>query len=163
MNVQHSIGRPVRCVISTIGVMSATSVRAVGANLHAIVADGPRERFDILRHLRSGPGQSDICRVDAERIHVPENLDPFIDRWRANRRRLQTIPKRLVVQQRLWMTRTDRVVVPVVNQWMRRRGHRHHLRFADRFRVVARKVFGREANAEKARQQNRARCSRSQP
>jgi hypothetical protein len=107
--------RPLRDLDDWRDVGNERSRGAVGANLHAIVADGPRQLFDILRDLRPGPGQSDVCRIDAERVHVPENLDPFIDGRRADRRRLQTIPQRLVVQQRLWMTRTDRVVIPVVN------------------------------------------------
>src|SRR5439155_3517709 len=50
-----------------------------------------------------------------ERVHAVENFDLLLDRRVADRRRLQAVAKRLVVQHRDG-TRAGGVVIPVVNQ-----------------------------------------------
>ena len=122
MNAQTSIRTPVRWLISTIGAMSATTVRgAVRANREPLLRDDAREAFDVLGDLRARARQPEVRGVDAEAVHPPENVDLLVDRRHADRRRLQSIPQRLVVQhrRRLTVTRAKAVAVPVVNQWVR--------------------------------------------
>ena len=81
-------------------------------------------RVDVLDDFRTGAGQADVGGVDAERVHVAEDVDLLIDRRHAHRRRLQAVAQRLVVQHRDRRTRAGRVVVPVVDQRMGRYAHR---------------------------------------
>ena len=92
---------------------------AVRANLQPRVPDGAGEALDVARHSGSGAGQADVGRVDSERIHVMENVDLFVDAGGPNRRRLQTVAERLVVEHRD-RPRTRRIVIPVVDQRVRR-------------------------------------------
>jgi hypothetical protein len=101
---------------------NATASRAVGADLHAPVGDRAREPLDVTRHFRPGAGQADIRRIDAERVHVPQDLDLLVDGRRPHRRRLQSVPQRFVVEHRHRPGGAfgDRVVIPVVDQRVRR-------------------------------------------
>src|SRR5439155_17517627 len=78
----------------------------------------PGKPLGVLRHFRTGARQSDVGGVDAERIHVVQDVDFFLDRWIPYRRRLQSVTQRLVVEHGngAW---TGGVVVPVVYQRMR--------------------------------------------
>ena len=59
MNVQHSIGMPVRCEIRRSGRMSAISVRAaqLARDPQTLVGDLAREPFDVLHDVRPAPGR----------------------------------------------------------------------------------------------------------
>ena len=102
MKAPHSIGTPVRCWISAIGLMSATIVRA--AQLARIFrrpsAIARASRSTSRATLRPGAGQADVGGVDAERVHVVQDLDLLVDRRRPHRRRLQPVAQRLVVEHR---------------------------------------------------------------
>ena len=61
---------PVRCEISTIGVMSVIERArgAVGRDLQPRVDDLPREPLDVADDVRTGARQADVGRIDAERV-----------------------------------------------------------------------------------------------
>ena len=71
MNAPHSIGMPTRCEISTIGLMSATSVRAaqLAAHLQLLIDDLPRQPLDVARRRedRRPEGRCRPCRCRARR------------------------------------------------------------------------------------------------
>ena len=48
--------------------------------------------------MRSGAGQTDVGRVDADRIHEMQNAHFLLERWIGHRRRLQTVAQCLVVE-----------------------------------------------------------------
>ena len=68
MNAQHSIGMPARCEISTIGVMSAITVRAaqLARDRQLGVGDLARQPLDVLARRCGRPRQADVGGVDAE-------------------------------------------------------------------------------------------------
>ena len=135
MNAQHSIATPARCEISTIGMMSATTVRAAQLAVirSAPGADGARQALDVPRDVRPGPRQTDVGGVDAEGIHPREEVDFRVDVRRPHRRRLQSVAQRLVIQHHPAAASRQggggSVLIPVVNQRMR-----------DRHRVLQRGV-----------------------
>ena len=100
MNVPTSSLRPVRWLISAIGVMSATVVRAaqLARTVSLRIDDLARQPLDVLHHVRAGAGQADVGGVDAELVDQVEDLDLLVDGRRAHRRRLQPVAQRLVVQ-----------------------------------------------------------------
>ena len=93
--------------------------RAVGANLHLVRDDFPRQRRHVLDRARSCTRQSEIKRVDPERLHQMEDLNFLGDRRVAHGRRLQAIAQALIVQQnrprRLQSRRM--ILVPVVDEF----------------------------------------------
>src|SRR5439155_1891764 len=78
----------------------------------------PCKPLGVFGDLRPRAGQPDVGSVDAERIHVMEDLDLLVDTRVAYRRRLQSIPQRLVVEHRHG-AEPGGIVVPVENQRMR--------------------------------------------
>src|SRR4029077_1967791 len=68
-------------------------------------------------------GQADIGGVDAEPVHMVKELDFLVDGGRADRWRLEPVSQRLVIEHRDGARRRS-VVVPVVDQRVRRRAHR---------------------------------------
>ena len=78
MNVQHSTGTPVRCTMSAIGRMSATSVRAAQfariASRSSPIVRASRSASAATR--RPGARQTDVRRVDAEPVH-PRRMSIF--------------------------------------------------------------------------------------
>ena len=102
MNVQHSIGTPVRWAISAIGLMSATTVRAaqLALDVQRGRRDLARQPLDVGDDVRAGARQADVGRVDPERVHPVEDVDLLVDRRRPHRRRLQAVAQRLVVEHR---------------------------------------------------------------
>ena len=81
MNVQHSIGTPVRCEISTTGLMSAMTVRAAQLALtrEPLRRNLARQPFDVADHVRPGARQAEVRRVDAEPIDQVKDLDLLLD------------------------------------------------------------------------------------
>ncbi len=117
--MQHSIAIPARCEISTTGVMSPSVVRAaqLGRMRSFAATISLREALDVAHHVRSGARQSDVHRIDVERLHQVEDAQLLIDRRGADARRLQAVAQRLVVEHHRpgrIRRRVDRV--PVVNQ-----------------------------------------------
>ena len=92
---------------------------AVGPDLQLFAGDRPRQPLHVARHVRTGARQTDVDRVDAKRVHAAQDIDLLLDRRRPDGRRLQPVPQRLVVQHGD-RARTGSVVVPVVNQRVRR-------------------------------------------
>ena len=75
MKQAASMAMPVRCEISTIGWMSATTVRAaqLGAIVSFCVDDLAGQPLDVAHHVRPGAGQADVGGLDAElRDHVQD-------------------------------------------------------------------------------------------
>ncbi len=101
MNAQHSIGRPVRCEISAIGSMSATTVRAAqfGLDAEARVDNLLRQALDVADDVRARAGKADVCGVDAEAVDQVEDAKLLLDGRAAHRRRLQPVAQGLVVEQ----------------------------------------------------------------
>ena len=90
---------------------------AIGSNLQFLVGDLARHQLRRRPRECRRARQSDVRRVDAERIHQVQQLDLLFDRRLADRRRLQAVAQRLVVKANvtigLLQLRLDRV--PVVN------------------------------------------------
>ena len=124
MNAQHSIGTPVRCWISAIGLMSATTVRAAQlARIRSRPSPIARaSRSTSLATCGPAPGRP-MSAVSMPSASMCRRMSIF---WSmvgdAHRRRLQPVAQRLVVEHRDRLARAlrRRVVVPVVNQRMRR-------------------------------------------
>ncbi len=99
MKQDTSIGMPTFCEISTIGTMSAATVRA--AQLGRIVSFARTISWARRGHrrddVRSGARQADVGGVDAERLHQVQDADLLVDRRALDRRRLQAVAQRLVV------------------------------------------------------------------
>ena len=74
---------------------------AVGANLHLVADDLAGQRLAIRDCARSGAGQSQIERVDAQGFHQMQDLNFLCNRGIAHRRRLQPIAQGLIVEQDL--------------------------------------------------------------
>ena len=91
---------------------------AVRADLQPAVANRAREAFDVSGHFGAGARQADVGGVDAEPVHAVEEVDLLLDGRRADRRRLQPVAQRLIVEHRHG-TGTGGIVVPVVDQRMR--------------------------------------------
>ena len=100
MNVQHSIGTPVRCTTSTIGAMSLTWVRAaqLARTRRPAPAISRASRFDVAHDMRTRAGQPDVGGVDAQRVDQVEDANLLVDARRPDRRRLQPVAQRLVVE-----------------------------------------------------------------
>ena len=92
---------------------------AVGANLHLVRHDFPRQRGHVLDRARSRARQPEIERVDPERLHQMKNFNLLGNRGIAHRRRLQPIAQALIVEQnrprRLQPRRM--ILVPVVDEF----------------------------------------------
>src|SRR4026208_1298941 len=94
IKVQHSMATPVRCTISAIGAMSLICVRAAQLALTRRRADPislarrstprgpelPPQPRDIARHAWSGSRQTDVGRVDPQRINQVEDVDLLLYR-----------------------------------------------------------------------------------
>ena len=80
--------------------MSATTVRAaqLARMRQPPSADRARQPLDVSSDVRTGAGQADVGGVDAERVHPVQDVDLLVDRGRADRRRLQAVAQRLVVE-----------------------------------------------------------------
>ena len=80
--------------------MSATTVRAAQFALTDSRADDDlaREPLDVADDVRAGAGEADVRGVDAEPVDEVEDSELLLDRRAADRRRLQAVPQRLVVQ-----------------------------------------------------------------
>ncbi len=101
MNVQHSISTPVRCAISTTGLMSAITVLAaqLARTVEPLIANLAREALDVPHDVGAGAGQADIGGIDPEPIDQVEDPQLLVDARAPHGRRLQAVPERLVVQQ----------------------------------------------------------------
>ena len=55
-----------------------------------------RQRRDVLDRPRADTRQSEIERIDSERLHQMKDFNFFLDRWIAHRRRLQSIAQAFV-------------------------------------------------------------------
>ena len=73
--------------------------RAVGTDLHFVRDDFTRQGGNVLHGARSGAGQTEIERVDAERFHQMEDFDFLLDRGIANGGRLQAVAQSFIGQQ----------------------------------------------------------------
>ena len=93
--------------------------RTVGANLHLVRNDLPRQRRHMLDRARSRARQSQIERVDPQRLHQMKNFDFLGDRRIAHRRRLQPIAQALIIQQHRSRGLQSRrmILVPVVDEF----------------------------------------------
>ena len=82
MNVQHSIGMPdaLRDLGDRPDVRDHRPCRAVRPDLQALVDDLARQSLDVAHHVRAGPGQADVRRVDAEPVDQVEDLELLLDR-----------------------------------------------------------------------------------
>jgi hypothetical protein len=99
--------------------LDVVQVRARGAvrlDAQLAVAD----RLGQPRHVGHGPrpgaGQADVRRVDVERVHHRQDLDLLLDGRVEDRRRLQAVAQRLVVERHLAAGRPRVDLVPVVDQ-----------------------------------------------
>ena len=113
-----SSGRPVRWLISTIGVMSAMVVRAAQlARTFSLASTISRASRSTSRDdVRAGAGQADVGGVDAELVDQVQDLDLLLDGRRPHRRRLQPVAQRLVVEHHALRLGRRADLVPVVNQ-----------------------------------------------
>jgi hypothetical protein len=118
MNMPTSSGNPVRWLISTIGVMSATVVRAAQlAWTFSFASDDlARQALHIDDDVRAGAGQANVGGIDAEPVDAVENLDLLRYRRRPHRRRLQPVAKRFIVEHDPLRLGGRADLVPVVNQ-----------------------------------------------
>ena len=66
--------------------------------------------------MRAGAGQSDVGGVDADAIEQVQDAQLLIDRRRADRRRLQSVAQRFVVEQNDRRLGRRRLEVPVEDQ-----------------------------------------------
>src|ERR1700733_9202069 len=93
--------------------------RAVGANLHLVRDHLPRQRSHMLHCARPRAWQSQIERVDPQRLHQMKNFNFFGNRRIAHRGRLQPIAEALIIQlnrsRRLQSRRM--ILVPVVDEF----------------------------------------------
>src|SRR5262249_42922940 len=79
----------------------------------------------ILGHMRSRAGQADVGGIDPERVHAVQDVDLLVDAGIPDGRRLQAVPQCLVIEhhERAATGRDDGIMVPGVNQRMRRNPH----------------------------------------
>ena len=101
MKQQHSIGSPVRWTMSAIGWMSAASVRAAqfACTLSRQSTISRGKPLDVLDDVRARAGQADVRGIDADAIEQVQDPQLLIDGGRLDRRRLEAVPQRLVVEQ----------------------------------------------------------------
>ncbi len=98
---------------------------AVGLDLQLGAADLARQRLAMRLRARARAGQADVEHVDADGFHQVKDLDLLLDGRIADRRRLQPVAQRFVIQQDA-PSRDHRLgvdCVPVVNQLRNIRGH----------------------------------------
>ena len=100
MKQETSIGMPTFCEISMIGRMSAATVRAaqLGRIFILPLDDLLRQARHRLDHVGPGAGQPDVGGVDAERLHQVQDPELLVDRGALDRRRLEAVAQRLVVE-----------------------------------------------------------------
>ena len=100
MKQATSIGMPTRCEISTIGRMSAATVRAaqLGRIFMPVSDDLARQALDGRHDVRPGPRQADVGGVDPERLHQVEDGELLLDRRASDRGRLEPVAQGLVVE-----------------------------------------------------------------
>ena len=86
MKQQHSIGTAVRCddVGNRLDVGGHRPRGTVGADAKRLRGDLRGKPFDVAHHVRARARQTDIRRVDAERIEQVQNLELLIDRRRTD-------------------------------------------------------------------------------
>ena len=71
---------------------------AIRANFHARLNDFARESFGVRVGARTGAGETDIHRVDAERFHQVQDFDFLGDAGIVDRRILQAVAKGFVIE-----------------------------------------------------------------
>src|SRR5207248_1985716 len=79
--------------------LNVVAVRARGAvwtNTQFLVGDLARETFDARRVRAACARQTNVRRVNAERVHQVQEFDLLLDRRLADRRRLQPVTQGLV-------------------------------------------------------------------
>src|SRR6185295_16532551 len=72
--------------------------RAVGLDPELVVGDLLRQPRDVAYHVRPGAREPDVGSVDPELVHQVEDGELVLDRRTANRRRLEPVAQRLVVE-----------------------------------------------------------------
>jgi hypothetical protein len=85
------------------------------------VDDLARQPFDIAHDMGSRTGEADVGGIDAERIDQMQNANFLVDIRASDRRRLQPIAQRLIVQHHAAGRRGALEPVPVINQRMNHR------------------------------------------
>ena len=100
MKQQHSIGTPVRCddVDDRLDVGGHRPGGTIGADAKTALANLRRQPLDVTDHVRAGPRQADIGAVDLEGDRAGAESELLLDGRRTNRRRLQAVAQRLIVQ-----------------------------------------------------------------
>jgi hypothetical protein len=87
MNVQHSIASPVRCEISTTGLMSQEpSGGAVGLDRQLLRHNLARQSLDVTHDMGPRSRQADVRRIDPESIDEVKDLNLLLDGRAADRR-----------------------------------------------------------------------------
>ena len=119
-NGQHSIGRPTRCEISAIGLMSSSFVRTAqfARTRKPAVLDLARQPLDITGDVGTRARQPKVGRVNPERVDEVENLDLALDGGSRDRWRLQAVAQRLVIEKDGAGRSRSLDVIPVVDQGM---------------------------------------------
>ena len=87
MKQQHSIGTPgtLDDVGNRLDVGGHRPRGAVGADAKAAAGDLRGKAFDVAHHVRAGARQTDIRRIDGQRLEQVQNLELLIDRRRTHR------------------------------------------------------------------------------
>src|SRR5271157_135554 len=91
---------------------------AIGLDLHVRPANLARQGFAMRQGTRTGSGQPKVEHVDTKALHQMEDLDLLLNGRIADRRRLQPVAQRFVIQQDLARRyhRAGVDGVPVVNE-----------------------------------------------
>lgn len=100
MNVQASMGMSsaLRDFHNGNDVVSVRARRTVRTNLESLVGNLAGHQLDTRCMCATRARQTDVGRVDSQRVHQMQQLDLFLNGWFADRGRLQTVAQRLVVK-----------------------------------------------------------------
>ncbi len=98
--------------------VSASS--AVGADFHVRADDFAGEGFRVSESARAGAGQADVDGLYAERFHQVQDFDFFSDARIVDRRILQAVAERFVVEHHAAANRDfgAGVGVPIVDEFV---------------------------------------------
>ena len=123
MNTQASIARPVVSAMRTMGSMSRIigARRAVGTDLQLGIDDLAAQGLDVGLGPRARAGEPDVGGLDAQRLHQVQDAFLGLDRGIHDRRRLQPVAQRLVVEhQAAGRAEAGRAIglIPVVDQFL---------------------------------------------
>jgi hypothetical protein len=99
---------------------------AVGPDAHAVADDLAHDGFDVGHGVDPGARQADVASVDAELFHEMDEAQLLLERRILDRRALQPVAQRLVVELELGLVPESEALeaIPIEDELRIVRGHR---------------------------------------